>query len=76
LCSDESAANDKVDDIFRGINLERGYVLRDAQANRAKELIERYMRRESGAVALIDDILAEVGTTIDALIASRLQARD
>ena len=30
------------------------------------------MRRESGAVALIDDLLAKAGMTIDALIASHL----
>ena len=31
------------------------------------------MRRDSGAVALIDDPLAKAGTTIDALIASHLE---
>jgi hypothetical protein len=30
------------------------------------------VRRESGAVALIDDLLAKAGMTIDALIASHL----
>jgi hypothetical protein len=33
------------------------------------------VRRESGAVALIGDLLAKAGTTIDALIASHLNAR-
>jgi hypothetical protein len=70
---DEPAANDKVDDILRGINLEVGHVLRDARANRAKELVEQYMRRRPGAVALIDDLLAKAGTTIDALIVPHLK---
>ena len=70
---DEPAANDKVDDILRGIKLEMDYVLREARANRAKELVEQYMRRESGAVTLIDDVLAKAGMTIDALIVPHLR---
>jgi hypothetical protein len=37
------------------------------------ELVKEYMRRESGAVALIDDLLAKAGMTIDALIVGPLK---
>jgi hypothetical protein len=44
-----------------------------ARASRAEELVKEYVRRDSGAVALIDDLLAKAGTTIDALIVSHLE---
>jgi hypothetical protein len=45
------------------------------QVKRAEELVNDYGRRESGAVALIDDLLAKAGMTIDALIAPHLKAQ-
>ena len=48
-------------------------ILDDARANRAEELVKEYVRRESGAVALIDDLLAKAGTTIDGLIVPHLK---
>jgi hypothetical protein len=41
---------------------------------RARELAKEYLRGESGAVALIDDLLAKDGTTIDRLIVAHLSA--
>ena len=38
-----------------------------------EELVKEYVRRESGAVALIDDLLAKAGMTIDALIVPHLE---
>ena len=46
-----------------------------ARASRAEELVKEYVRRESGAVALIDNLLAKAGMTIDALIAPHLEAQ-
>ena len=41
-----------------------GRVLDHARDNRAEELVKDYRRRESGAVALIDDLLAKAGMTM------------
>jgi hypothetical protein len=79
----ETDAIDSVNEILSGINLRMGRlldkasdnraeVLDKARDNRAEELVKEYVRRESGAVALIDDLLAKAGMTIDALIASHL----
>ena len=51
------------------------HVLNDARVNRAKELVKEYARRESGAVALIDDLLAKAGKTIDGLMVSHLKSQ-
>ena len=48
-------------------------VLYNARVNRAEELVDEYGRRESGAIALIDDLLAKAGMTIDALIVPHLK---
>ena len=69
----ETDAVDKVNKILSSIDLDVDNVLDDARVNRAEELVKEYVRRESAAVALIDDLLAKAGTTIDALIASHLE---
>jgi hypothetical protein len=70
---DKTAAVDRVNEILDSINLQMGAVLNDARANRAEELVKEYGRRESGAVALIDDLLAKGGMTADALIVPHLK---
>jgi hypothetical protein len=70
---DEPAANDKVDEILTKADLDVDQIVDFARASRAEELVKEYMRRDSGAVALIDDLLAKAGTTIDALIAAHLE---
>ena len=49
------------------------HILDDARVSRAKEFVKEYLRRQSGAVALIDDLLAKAGKTIDALVAPHLE---
>jgi hypothetical protein len=49
------------------------HLLRAAQVNRAKELVKEYVCRESSAVAIIDDLLAKAGITVDALIVPQLR---
>jgi hypothetical protein len=70
---DEPAANDKVDKILTKADLDVDKIVDFARASRAEELVKEYVRRDSGAVALIDDLLAKAGTTIDALIVSHLE---
>jgi hypothetical protein len=64
----ETAAVDNVNEILSSIDLHMDRVLYRARDNRAEELVKEYGRRESAAVALIDDFLAKAGMTIDALI--------
>jgi hypothetical protein len=71
----EPDAVGKVNDILSDIDLEMDGVLRDARVNRAEELVKEYARRDSGAVALIDDLLAKAGMTIDALIVEQLKVK-
>ena len=69
----ETGAVDSVNKILSSIDLPMGRVLNNARDNRAEELVKEYGRRESGAVALIDDLLARAGMTIDALIVPHLK---
>jgi hypothetical protein len=69
----ETQAVEKVNEILSSIDLHMDDVLGKARINKAKELIKEYVRRESGAVALIDDLLAKAGMTIDALIVPQLR---
>ena len=69
----ETDAVDKVNEILNSIDLNMDDLLRAARVNNAKELVKEYVRRESGAVALIDDLLSKAGMTIDALIVGPLK---
>jgi hypothetical protein len=69
----ETKAVDSVNKILSSIDLHMDRVLNEARLNRAEELVKEYVRRESGAVALIDDLLAKAGMTIDALIVTHLE---
>jgi hypothetical protein len=69
----ETGAVDSVNKILSSIDLPMGRVLNNARDNRAEELVKEYGRRESSAVALIDDLLARAGMTIDALIVPHLK---
>jgi hypothetical protein len=69
----EMDAVNKVNEILSSIDLDMDDILRNARVNRAEELVKEYVRRETGAVALIDDLLAKAGMTIDALIVPKLR---
>jgi hypothetical protein len=46
--------------------------LRCARANKAKELVQQYVRREPDAVTLVHELLTGAGVSIDALTADAL----
>jgi hypothetical protein len=71
----ETDAVDAVNEILSSIDLDMDHILNGARVIRAKELVKEYVRGESGAVALIDDLLAKDGTTIDGLIVPHLRAK-
>ena len=70
----ETAAVDTVNEILSSIDVEMGHILDGARVDRAKELVKEYVRGRFGAVALIDDLLAKAGTTIDGLVVPHLRA--
>jgi hypothetical protein len=69
---DEPDADDKVKQILAGINLDMGEILELAQARKAEELAQDYLQRKPGAIKLIDKLLANASSSIDALMARTL----
>jgi hypothetical protein len=65
---DESDADDKVNQILAGINLDMDDVLKSARARKAQQLAQEYLQRKPGAIKLIDKLLASAGSSIDALM--------
>jgi hypothetical protein len=72
---DEPSANDKVNEILSKGVYTVDQIMDLSCTDKAEELVKEYFRHESGAVALIDDLLAKEGTTIDALMASHLEGQ-
>ena len=66
----EEHAVDEVYDILQGLSLEK--IANGARDRKLKELMRDYARRESGAVALIDELLIGAGKSIDDLVAEAL----
>jgi hypothetical protein len=68
----DSDANDKLNKLLRGIGLDTNTVLDGARADKAKELVQDYMRREPNAVTLVDELLSNASMSIDALTVDAL----
>jgi hypothetical protein len=63
---DEPDAVDKVDKILDGINLKNvNWFLNFARAEKAKDLVLGYVRHEPDAVTLVDEHVADAGTSMD-----------
>jgi hypothetical protein len=69
---DEPDADDKVNPILASINLDMDDVLKSARARKAEELAQDYLQRKPGVVKLIDKLLANGGSSIDALMANAI----
>jgi hypothetical protein len=69
---DEPDADDKVNQILAGINLDMGDILKHARARKAGELSQDYLQRKPNAIKLIDKLLASAGSSIDALMVQAL----
>jgi hypothetical protein len=69
---DEPDADDKVNQILAGINLDMVDVLKSARARKAEELAQEYLQRKPVAIKLIDKLLASAGSSIDALMVQAL----
>jgi hypothetical protein len=70
---DEPDADDKVNQILAGINLDMGDILKHARARKAEQLAQDYLQRKPGAIKLIDKLLASAGSSIDALMVQVLR---
>ena len=68
----EPDADDKVNQILAGINLDMDTVLEIARARKAEELAQEYARRKPGTIKLVDKLLARANLSIDALMARTL----
>jgi hypothetical protein len=72
-CAPNNAeADEKLDDLLRSIGLDTSAVLGEARAQKAKELVQQYVRREPDAVTLIDELLTAAGTSMDSFMAEAL----
>jgi hypothetical protein len=65
-------AGTKLDEVLRSIGLNSGTVLDDARAQKAKELLQEYGRREPETVRLVDQLLAAAGASMDSFMADAL----
>jgi hypothetical protein len=68
----ECARNDpgvvnKLNMVLDGFGLDSETILDEARADKAKELVQDYVRREPNAVTLVDELLTNAGISIDAL---------
>jgi len=62
----------KLDEVLRSIGLNTGSVLDDARSQRAKELVQGYLRREPDAVTFVHEILADNNVSMDSFMADAL----
>ena len=69
---DEPDADDKVNQILAGINLDMGQILEGARARKAEELTHDHAQGKPDAIKLIDKLLTEAGLNIDALMVRAL----
>ena len=69
-----SVASDEIDRIFgdRRTTLLVSHILGGARLGKARDLAQRYLRREPDAVTLVDEILARASQDIDVLMARGL----
>ena len=65
-------ADAKLDGVLHSIGLDADTVLDDARAQKAKELLQEYRRREPETVRLIGELLTAAGASMDSFMADAL----
>jgi hypothetical protein len=60
--SNNADADDKLEQVLSSISLDLDGVLEDARADKAKELVQEYVRGESEAVTLVKELLTDAGS--------------
>jgi hypothetical protein len=72
-CAPNNAeANEKLDEVLGSISLEMNTVLDDARADKAKELVQEYVRGERDAVTLVNELLTDAGMSMDSFMTKAL----
>jgi hypothetical protein len=71
----ERDAEDKVNQILDHTDWDMDGIVNSAKTRKAEELTQDYLQRKPGAIKLIDKLLAETGSSIDALMAAALPAK-
>ena len=75
-CAPNNAeANEKLDEVVGSIGREMNTVLDDARAEKAKELVQEYVRGERDAVTLVNEFLTDAGTSMDSFMTKALGDR-
>jgi hypothetical protein len=69
---DKPDAIDKVNKVLAGIQLTRDQVETDARSQKVEELAQEYVRHNADAVTEIQELLADAGLSMDALLANGL----
>jgi hypothetical protein len=68
-CTPNNEEGDEMlDKVLGSIGLDSNKVMDDARADKAKELVQEYVRREPDAVTLIDELLADAGVSMDTFL--------
>jgi hypothetical protein len=68
-------APDKLNEVLSSIGLNMNTVLDDARADKAKELVQEYVRGERDAVALVNELLTDAGMSMDSFMTEVLGDR-
>jgi hypothetical protein len=75
-CAPNTAeAGAKLDKLLSSIGLNMDTVLDDARAQKAKELLQEYGRREPETVRFVDELLTAADTSMDVFMADALAAK-
>ena len=72
IAQNEADAFDKVQKILGGIGLNIKRVRDEVRDNKAKELVQQYVRREPDALTLVNELLTRAGKSIDNFMAEAL----
>jgi hypothetical protein len=68
-CTPNNAdADDKLNQVLSSIGLNADAVLDDARADKAKELVQEYVRGEREAVTLVNGLLTDAGVSMDTFL--------
>ena len=75
-CAPNNAeANEKLDEVLGSMGLEMNTVLDDARADKAKKVVQEYVRRERDAVTLVNEFLTDAGMSMDSFMTKALGDR-
>src|SRR5262249_42499315 len=75
-CTPNNAdADDKLDQVLSSIGLNADAVLAEARADKAKELVQEYVRAERDAVTLVNELLTDAGISMDSFMTQVLRNR-